>query len=47
MQQYCGSVTHMGGVGKLRTWKGLIYSLYKNEYRNVKLTETAIRKGLR
>jgi hypothetical protein len=24
-----------GGVGKLRTWIGLIYSLYKSEYRNL------------
>jgi hypothetical protein len=26
---------------------GLIYSLYKDEYRNHKLTETTIRKGIR
>jgi hypothetical protein len=36
-----------GGVGKSRTWIGLIYSLYKNEYRNLKLTETTTRNGLR
>jgi hypothetical protein len=34
------------GVGKLRTWIWLIYSLYKNEYKNLKLAETTIRKGL-
>jgi hypothetical protein len=39
--------SHMGGVGKLRAWIVLIYSLYKNEYRNLKQTETTIRKGLR
>jgi hypothetical protein len=27
----------MEGAGKLRTWIGLIYSLYKNEYKNLKL----------
>jgi hypothetical protein len=32
---------------KLRTRIWLIYSLYKNEYRNLKLAETTIRKGLR
>jgi hypothetical protein len=36
-----------GEVGKLRTWIGLIYSLYENEYRNLKHTETTIRKELR
>jgi hypothetical protein len=36
-----------GGVGKLRTSLWLIYSLHKNEYRNIKLTETTIKKGLR
>jgi hypothetical protein len=36
-----------GGVGKLRTQIGLIYSLYNNEYRNLKPTEIIMRKGLR
>jgi hypothetical protein len=39
--------SHMGGVGKLRIWIGLIYSLYKKEYRNLKPTQTTIRKGLK
>jgi hypothetical protein len=39
--------SHMGGVRKLRTWIGLIYFLYKNECRDLKPTETTIRKGLR
>jgi hypothetical protein len=39
-------VSRMKGVGKLRTWIGLIYSLYKNEYRNLKETETTITKEL-
>jgi hypothetical protein len=30
---------------KLRWWTWLIYSLYKNEYRNLKAAETTIRKG--
>jgi hypothetical protein len=29
----------MRGVEELRTCKGLIYSLFKNEYRNLKLTK--------
>jgi hypothetical protein len=34
-------------VGQLRTWLGLIYPLYKNEYRNLKLTEGTRKKGWR
>jgi hypothetical protein len=37
----------MGGVGKLRTGTGLIHPLFKKEYRNLKLIETTIRKGLK
>jgi hypothetical protein len=37
----------MGQLGKLRTQIGLMISLYKNEYRNLKPTETTIKKGLR
>jgi hypothetical protein len=33
-------------LGKLRTWIELIYSLYKNEFRNLKPTKTIIRRGL-
>jgi hypothetical protein len=32
---------------KLRSWIWLIHSLYKNEYRILKLAETTVRKGLR
>jgi hypothetical protein len=56
MQQYYEAlVTLRGGhvwegYGKKRklwTWILLIHSLYENEYRNLKPTETTIRKGLR
>jgi hypothetical protein len=35
------------GVVKLRTWTKLIYPLFKNEYRNLRVTETTIRNGLK
>jgi hypothetical protein len=38
-----GEVMHKQ-VGKLGTWIGLMYTLFKNEYGNLKLTETSIRK---
>jgi hypothetical protein len=39
--------SHMRGIGKIRTWIGLMYPVFKTEYRNLNLTETTIRKGLR
>jgi hypothetical protein len=50
MQQYHETLfinkgrSPLGEVGKVRTRIWFVYSLYKNEYRNLKLTETTIRK---
>jgi hypothetical protein len=39
--------SHTRELEKLRAWIGSIYLLYNDEYRNLKVTETTIKKGLR